>query len=254
MVAISKPLVEQESMPAAGSASGSQSIALLRLLQLCSVNMPVGAYTFSQGLETAVDQGWLTDDQETCDWLEQLLARSIALCDLPVLRRQLSALDAEDMSGYMYWNAFILACRETSEFRLTDTATGKALMRVLTNLDVDDFGKGIEIPERTLDGKKQDFSFVSAFALAAHHWGIAEEDACLGYAWAWLENQIAAATKLVPLGQTQAQQLLQRLQPPIAEAVERSQRCEDFEIGSSMPALAIASSWHEHQYSRLFRS
>lgn len=226
--------------------STSLSLPLLRLLQLCSVNMPVGAYTFSQGLETAVEEGWLTSYEETEDWIREVMNRAIAQCDLPVLQRQLSALSKDNDEQFSHWNNFILACRETSELRLTDTAQGLALVRVLKNLEIDH--------PLFLAKPKPDISFVSAFALAAHHWNIEQQEASLGYAWAWLENQVAAATKLVPLGQTQAQQLLQSLQPDIAQAVEQSERCADADIGSSMPALAIASSWHEHQYSRLFRS
>lgn len=225
-------------------------LPLLRLMQLCSVNLPVGAYAFSQGLETAVDQSWLRDLDDTFDWLREQLNQSIARCDLPVLRRQLYALQANDLEQYCHWNEFVLACRESSELRLTDSATGKALIRVLRGLDVDLNGDGPDFSAIT----KNDISFVSAFALAANHWHISDEDACLGYSWAWLENQVAAATKLVPLGQTQSQQLLQKLQPHLVAAVEQSRQCADQDIGASMPALAIASCWHEQQYSRLFRS
>ena len=225
------------------TAAYQPSLSLLRLLQLCSVNMPVGAYAFSQGLETAVEEGWLKNVEDTYRWLQQQLEQSIAQCDLPILRRQMAMLTRGDLEGYFHWNDFVLACRETNELRLTDTATGRALIRVLVSL-------GIDKPM----GQSGDVSFVTAFALAASHWHIDEEDACLGYAWSWLENQVAAATKLVPLGQTQAQQLLQEIQPALVNAIEVSARCEDQAIGASMPALAIASCWHEQQYSRLFRS
>jgi urease accessory protein len=140
-------------------------------------------------------------------------------------------------------NDLSLACRETRELRLTDSAMGEALRRVLKNL-------GIDVPQVL----QQEVSFIVLFAFAAKHWGLAFDAAALGLGWSWLENQVAAATKLVPLGQTQAQQLLNDLQPLLPQAIEIAKNVEEDFIGAGLPALAIASSRHETQYSRLFRS
>lgn len=218
--------------------------SLLRLLQLSSAALPVGGYSFSQGLEFAVDEGWIKDEAEVAQWLSLQLSESLAGVDLPLLRRQSAALASGDLSGFIYWNDYALACRETSELRLTDTAMGSALIRLLVDL-----GMSNTVP-KSLDA----ISFVSGFALAAAFWEIDVGAASHGYCWSWLENQVAAATKLVPLGQTSAQRLLGQMQAFIPDAIEHSETVNDNAIGASLPALAMASAWHETQYSRLFRS
>ena len=92
------------------------------------------------------------------------------------------------------------------------------------------------------------------YSFSAWHWGISPDACIYAYTWAWLENQVAAATKLVPLGQTQAQTLLRKLHVIIQEAVLIAKNVMDDNIGSSLPAVAIASALHETQYTRLFRS
>jgi urease accessory protein len=216
--------------------------ALLRLLQLASPTLPVGGYAFSQGLEYAIEAGWLNDSEEVGDWLRQQLCFSLARVDAPLLLRQHQAATAGDTQAQAYYNAYTLACRETAELRLTDTAMGEALLRLLRNLDV---------PLPPLAG---DTSYITAFACAAVHWQIDADLACHGYLWSWLENQIAAATKLVPLGQTAAQQLLGELLPELQQTLTEAKTIEDHNMGGSLPGLATASCRHEIQYSRLFRS
>lgn len=216
--------------------------ALLRLLQLSSASLPVGGYAFSQGLEYAVDAGWIKNLADTREWLGTQLMASITQVDGPLLLRSHRALQAGDEAKLCYWNQYALACRETRELRLTDTATGSALMRLLAQLQ-------IETPR--ISG---DISFVTAFAIAAYRWQLSEEAAVLGLVWSWLENQVAAATKLVPLGQTQAQQLIGEIQQQVPAAIKRVRQLHDTELGAGLPALAIASARHETQYSRLFRS
>lgn len=215
--------------------------ALLRLLQLSSAALPVGGYAFSQGLESAVAEGWINDAGATRDWLCAQLHESLARIDLPLLERQMRALAAGDARALEHWNAYLLACRETAELRLTETAMGAALVRLLRKLDV---------PVPALDEP----GFVSAFAVAAAHWRVPPRSAGLGYAWSWLENQVAAATKLVPLGQSQAQALLGELIGEMPAAIDRAAQTRDEDIGASLPGLALASTWHEVQYTRLFRS
>ncbi len=215
--------------------------SLLRLMQLSSVSLPVGGYAFSQGLEFAVEQGWVTSMNTAGDWLELQMHDALARVDLPIIQRAYAA--AEDPQALAYWNAMALACRETRELRLTDTAMGEALLRLLPKL-------GIALPLPT----EGDISFVLAFALVAHHWQLPLEAAQLGYAWSWLENQVAAATKLIPLGQTQSQQLLGELQTHVESAMAVAASLDDDQLGASLPALAIASARHEVQYTRLFRS
>lgn len=216
---------------------------LLRLLQLSSVSLPVGGYAFSQGLEYAIDCGWIKNKEQVEEWLSVQLLHSVARVDLPLIRLMMQAATDENWAELYRLNDLALACRETKELRLTDTAMGAALGRLLTSLE-------IQIPF----GRSEEVSFISLFALAACHWGVGYKPSALGLSWSWLENQVAAATKLVPLGQTQAQILLGDLQPLVTKAMECADPLEEEQIGAGLPALAIASALHEQQYSRLFRS
>jgi len=217
--------------------------ALLHLMHLVSPALPVGAYAYSQGLEYAVDSGWLNNDAEMENWLRGVMAFGFGQLDAPVLLRCLNALSEDDWMAANNWNQFLLACRETQELMLEDTQLGVALQRLMRSLEI----PGVE----NFSG---DVSFASQFALACHHWKIPAADAVQGFIWAWLENQIAAATKLVPLGQTQAQKLLVCLMKDIPPIAEKAVQLPDEDIGWSLPGVVMASAKHERQYSRLFRS
>ncbi|WP_229805208.1 urease accessory protein UreF [Saccharospirillum salsuginis] len=217
--------------------------ALLRLLQLSSVSLPVGGFSFSQGLEYAVEAGWVHNVETTRRFLSEQLRYNLSRVDLPILARSHAATLAGDAEQLQDCNNLILACRETRELRFTDTAMGRALVRLLRSLEM--------APPLAAD---EDISFVTAFAYAAACWSIPIDDTALGFAWAWLENQVAAATKLVPLGQTQAQQLLGELNPVLTDAWTLARGIDVDDIGACLPALAIASCRHETQYTRLFRS
>jgi urease accessory protein len=217
--------------------------SLLRLLQLSSVSLPVGGYAFSQGMEYAIDKGWVKNKVDVFDWTKLQLQQSVARVDLPVLRLCMDAVKEQDIARLFELNDLALACRETKELRLNDTAMGEALSRLMRSLDI-----------ATPFTRTEDISFVILFAITASHWKIAFDLAALGFAWSWLENQIAAATKLVPLGQTQAQELLGELQGDINQAISLSLTIEENDIGAGLPMVAIASAQHETQYSRLFRS
>lgn len=217
--------------------------SFLRLLQLSSVSLPVGGYAFSQGMEYAIDQGWVKNKADVADWISLQMQQSVARVDLPVLRLCMMAAVQQNTARLLELNDLSLACRETKELRLNDTAMGEALARLMRSL-------GIDSPFKRLD----DISFVTLFSITAAHWKISFDLTALGFSWSWLENQIAAATKLVPLGQTQAQELLGELQPIITEAISASLTIDEERIGAGLPAIAIASAQHETQYSRLFRS
>jgi urease accessory protein len=217
--------------------------SLLRLMQLSSVSLPVGGYAFSQGLEFAIERGWIRKAAQVSEWLEQQLLYSVAQTDLPLLQRAMLATEQQDYQRLQWCNDLALACRETRELRLTDSAMGEAMNRLLLSL-----GQPQPLPTA------EDVSFVVLFGVAAQNWQIDYPTTALGFLWSWLENQVAAATKLVPLGQTQAQQLLVELQPLLPQAVSQAALIVDDDIGNGLQALAIASAGHETQYSRLFRS
>ncbi len=215
--------------------------SLLRLMQLVSTNLPVGGFSFSQGLESACELGWVKNQAAIEQWLALQIEQSLACLDVPILFKIYRALDEQDNLSLLDWNVILLAHRETHELYLSDVAMGQALRRLLLSLEVPCL-------------LKNPCSFVAMFAIVAHYWQIKQDVAALGFCWSWLDNQIAAATKLVPLGQTQAQQLMGVLQPLIPKAIETAKNLPEDQIGASLPALSIASSLHEHQYSRLFRS
>ncbi|WP_045856685.1 urease accessory protein UreF [Teredinibacter purpureus] len=217
---------------------------LLHLLHLVSPSLPVGAYAYSQGQEYAVDAEWLTETEALPNWIAGILAYSVGQLDLPILRRLYNAWQRNDISEVNRWNNFIRANRETHELLLEDEQLGKALKRLLCSLNITAAQTPLESPS----------SFVTQFALAGVQWKIELDDLAQGFMWSWLENQIAAATKSVPLGQTHAQQLLMTLMEPIPSVCEKAKHLSDEELGVGLPALAIASSRHERQYSRLFRS
>jgi len=220
-------------------------LAELRLYQLISPTLPVGGFTYSQGLEWAVAANWVHDRDTLQDWMAGLLAHSIVTLELPVLLRLQHAFEKANDIDVTRWSNYLLANRETLELRKEERQRGAALARLLRSLDV-----GIPPAlEKTVAGCQ-----LAGIALAANSWNIAPQRTCSGYAWSWLENSVMAGVKLIPLGQTQGQQILLQLAATIPDAVAAASALTDDAIGSSTPALAIASSNHETQYTRLFRS
>lgn len=217
----------------------------LRLMQLVSPALPIGAFTYSQGLEWAVESGQVLDAEAVYDWMLGLVDDGLTYLDLPVLKRLYMAIENDDLETVNYWSEYLLASRETSELRQEEVNRGRALSRLLTDLGID----GAVRYEAAMQ-----LGQLPGFALAAVAWGISLQQAALGYSWGWLENQVAAAIKLVPLGQTAGQKLQLQLAEVIPLAVNKAIKLEDAEIGASAPAMAIASSLHETQYTRLFRS
>ena len=219
--------------------------ALLCLMQLVSPSLPVGGYTYSQGIEWAAETGWIADVEDLEAWLSDLLHHSLARLDLPVLVRLCRACEQEDPALLRRWTDYLVACRETAELRAEEANRGRALADLLASLGVPQAAEW-----RTTLSKAQS----AGFALAAVHWSVPLRDTLLGYTWSWLENLVLAAVKIIPLGQTAGQQLLQRLTTDVPSAVDAGLALEDSQLGASSPALAIASSRHETQYTRLFRS
>lgn len=221
------------------------NLSLLRLLQLVSPSLPIGMYSYSQGLETAVHDGWVANAEQTGDWLRGLLNNGLAKVDAPLLARLYDAWQTGNAQAVDQWSQTLTACRETAELRAEDKQTGQALARLLVNL---------EMPEAQAWQKRPDATLATLFALAAVRWQINKVDAVCGYLWGWLENQVLGAIKLVPLGQVAGQRLLQGLAGELPVLVEQALNTADDDIGGSCFGLALASSRHEMQYSRLFRS
>jgi len=223
-------------------------LGLLRLLQLTSPSLPIGAFAWSQGLEAAVQASWIGNEAQATDWLTAVLDHALARSDVPVLLRLHEAIATQHIDVAAQWNRWLLACRETRELLQEDTHIGAALLRLLLDLDA-------PVAQRwqAAQGGKP-LSYAAAFALATVHADLPARMAALGYLWAWSENQATALIKLGVLGQTGAQRLLNRLHPAIRTALDLGLSLEDDELGMALPGLALASAHHEIQHSRLFRS
>ena len=234
--------------PASNSSEGANSsnnlgnTRLLNLMRLSSPALPVGAYAYSQGLESAINEGIVVDADSAGDWLRGVFEYGFASLDLPVLKRLYQSWIDEDYESILHWNRFLLANRETQELAAEELQIGAAMRRLLNSLDVEQPG--------IWDEEKP--GFCCQFAFAGCTWGIEIDELASAYAFAWLENQVGIATKLVPLGQSAAQKMLSELLPNIVDAIEFE--FEDHEIGQSLMGLAILSSWHKAQPARLFRS
>ena len=223
-----------------------------RLFQLISPTLPVGAFAYSQGLEMAVEKQIVVDMPSSKAWLTGLIQNNLSFVDLPLLIRLFEALSHPNTqaarSSFSDWNDWLIAARETRELHLESTLMAQALLRLLTSLSSTKDSR--KIP----DNLPKPLDWVSAFALACHLWQIEISDALAGFAWSWLENQVAAAIKLVPLGQTQGQRLLLELSTELETAITAAKSCSDDELGRMSPMQVMLSAQHETQYSRLFRS
>ncbi|WP_421621937.1 urease accessory protein UreF [Alkalilimnicola ehrlichii] len=227
------------------STETNPNLAQRRLWQLISPTLPIGAYSYSAGLEYAVEAGWLRDADAVADWLRGQLHHALARVDIPALARLHAAWQNEDAVAVHYWSQWLRACRETRELREEDRHVGQALARLLRDLDLPEAAPWVDDPIA---------GWPTLYALAVARWAIPLQTAAEAYLWAWCENQVSAAIKLVPLGQTAGQRLLLELAGPVGEAAALGLSLDDDDMGAGLPGVALASSLHETQYSRLFRS
>jgi len=228
--------------------SGMPDRRLVRLLQLASPALPVGAYSYSQGLEAAVEARIVCDAGSAGAWIADVLEFSMSRMEAPLFLRLLDAWCRDDVQAVEDWNALLLASRESAEFRAETVQMGYSLARLLA--DIGDF----DVPSLAALRILEEAGFATAFAFAAGKWGISRDDALIAYLWAWLENQVMAAVKAVPLGQTDGQRLLHEFGGRLHDVAAGAAALDDDDLGSYVPGLAILSSRHETQYSRLFRS
>ena len=218
--------------------------SLMRLLQLVSPSLPVGGYSYSHGLEWAVEAGWVTDEAEVRQWITGLITYARSRLDVPVMLRIVGAIAKEDGGELEKWSRFLQASRESLELHAEDLRLGAALARLLGDL-------GVVWPDGMGSLRS---GLVPVYALAVLRWEIPLQSAAVGYLWMFAENQVTAALKLVPLGQTAGQRILLQIAAPIEAAVTIGLALSDEEIGFATPGLALASALHETQYTRLFRS
>ena len=221
----------------------TETIQTLRLLQFASATLPVGSFAYSQGMESAVHHGYINNAEQTQDWIKGVLANNLTRLDLPFLKCTYESILATDFASVTELNQQLIAFRETDEIRQECTQMGKALRRLLVDLELWD--------ERM---PSTDIDWVIAFALMAVSNELTVKDCLLANAWSWCENQVAAAIKLVPLGQTEGQKILYQLSAVVVDAVNDALEHDMSKVSSLAFNLSILSSEHETQYSRLFRS
>ena len=225
-----------------------QSLSLVRLLQLASPALPIGAYSYSQGLEWAVDAGTIRNEAGAQQWIGDLLEWNLGRFEAPWLADMLAAWQADDSEQLRSLDAEFIASRETAELRAETVQMGYSLLRLLE--DLADFPE----PPRVMLRDIRQPSFPLVWSAAAAAWQVPIEEALAAYLWAWAENQVMAALKAVPLGQTSGQRILLALGERIPAIAQRAMTLGDDEVSNFAPAFAIASCRHETQYSRLFRS
>jgi urease accessory protein len=221
-------------------------LSLVRLMQLVSPALPVGAYTYSQGLELAVEEGIVHDEESARSWIQGILKGPVGNLEAPITASLYRAWESGDHDRALLLNGEFLASRETSELRAETVQMGYSLKRL-----------GASLPDMILPpclDHVEEPAFPTVWSAMAAFWAIPLPDALAGYLWSWCENQAVAAVKTVPLGQTAGQRLLVELGAMIPKIAERAVDLPEEEWSGFSPGLAIACCRHETQYSRLFRS
>lgn len=222
------------------------SLSLLRLLQLCNSSLPVGAYSYSEGLETLCYQERITTAADLENWLAAQLDHGSIQVEVAVMLRGYRAWLKAQPQQLAYWNAWYTASRETEELRMQSLQMGRSLLQLFLKLEPTLTLKDI------LDARSCNYCI--AYGLAAAYWQVNELAAALGYFQSWVANLVNAGVKLIPLGQTQGQQIIANLGEAIAHSTQRVLDWEDDDLESNNWGLQLASMEHETLYSRIFRS
>lgn len=220
-------------------------LSQLRLNQLLSPVLPVGAYSYSQGLEWAVQAKWIDNGDSFNLWLDELIQGPLAQQELPLLKNLYQAFIDENLPSINYWSQMTVACRDTAELRAEEHARAAAYLRVVNNLPYT-----IEPQYRS----SMENTSLTTIAWACVQWGIDLPSLLNAFAYNWLDAYIVNGVKLIPLGQSEGQALLHAKLPLLTQAVETSLRLSDDAIGFSVPLISMASCRHETQYSRIYRS
>lgn len=225
--------------------------SLLRLMWLASPALPVGGFSYSEGLEAAVEAGLATTEAATAAWLSDQLHLALARSELAVAGKAFGAWQRHDLAHIAALNAWITTTRESSEIRQQTEQMGRSLAEWMKNQSGED---ATDERLRQLAALQPAPTWPVAFALAAVQTGAPLREALLSLAFGWAENMVQASLKSVPLGQSAGQRILSRLMQEMPEAVALAMRLMESERQAFTPMLAILSAQHETQYSRLFRS
>ncbi|WP_347910320.1 urease accessory protein UreF [Pseudomonas grandcourensis] len=218
------------------------------LLRLASPQLPIGGYSYSQGLEMAVDNGRVHDPDSARRWISDQLLLNLARFEAPLLLAHCVAACEEN------WDELLLRCeahrasRETRELHQESRQMGYSLQQLLNGLPE------LDAPARAFLEQRSEPHLALGWALAARAWQISPQDALAAWLWSWLENQLAVLMKTLPLGQQAAQRLTSELLPLLQQAQQNATRIHPDHYGSAAFGLSLACMAHERQYSRLFRS
>ncbi|GGY89017.1 urease accessory protein UreF [Pseudoduganella plicata] len=221
---------------------------LLHLLQLASPSLPIGAYSYSQGLEAALEGGLVTDADSARRWIVHQLHDVVAAWEAPMTWRLMAAFTARDAPLAAELSEQFLASRDTSELRAETVQMGFSLARLIGELGIADEGALAMLQAHG------EVPLPAAYACAVAALAIPHEEALLGLLFAWAENQVLVCVKSVPLGQVAGQKLLLSLRPELEVAALRARSLADRELSNWSPAFSMLSMRHEVQYSRLYRS
>lgn len=219
----------------------------LQLMWLASPALPIGAFSYSEGLESAIDHGWVSDVESATQWLVDQLHLSQSRGDMALIAQAMPAWRSMEVERLQALNRWVLATRESAEMRLQTEQMGRSLLDWLRNLER-------LTPSQAACAQAMPCTYPVVMALALAQTGAAPSAALHSYAFGWAENMTQAALKAVPLGQNAGQRMLAQLVHNIPEAVARALVTTDENRQNFSPMLAIASAQHETQYSRLFRS
>lgn len=218
------------------------------LLRLASPQLPIGGYSYSQGLEMAVDNGRVNNPDSARRWISDQLLLNLARFEAPLLLAHCRTAAEENWADLQLLCENHRASRETRELHLESRQMGYSLQQLLNGLPE------LDASARNFLAQITEPHLALCWALAARAWGISPQDALAAWLWSWLENQLAVLMKTLPLGQQAAQRLTSELLPLLQQAQHDASQINPEHIGSAAFGLSLACMAHERQYSRLFRS
>jgi urease accessory protein len=240
---------------------------ILSLLQLTSPSLPLGAYSYSEGLESLITQNAISlpgrhyaiaSAETLSQWLIRELSYGAIRLEAAIMIRAYFSVVAGELQSLNYWNSWSSAAKESSELRSQSWQMGNSLLRLLIELQPKEsnFNSENSLPKieqlAQILGRKCNYSI--AFGIGTAYWKLNIEDALLGYLQSWTANLISVGVRLIPLGQTTGQKLLLQLNQQLIDTATTIGSLKDDDLCSCSFGLGLASMTHQHQHIRLFRS